>query len=410
MVLPAAIFHAAQTVMSRCDALAQCTDTPGSLTRTFLSSAMGEAHVLVASWMTDAGLRVRVDAAGNISGRRPSPDGIPALLIGSHLDTVPNAGRYDGMLGVLAGIAVADLLRDSPLSCALEVIGFSEEEGVRFQRPYLGTMALAGCFDPGLLDRTDAAGGTMRQAIRDFGLDPGAIPQAALDPAQVLGYVELHIEQGPMLESLGIPLGVVETIIGQERLVLSLQGQAGHAGTVPMDLRRDAAVGLARVILAVQEEGRSVPGLRATVGSVQIAPNVRNVIPAEASFSIDVRHADDRIRQDAVTRILEKASIIAAGEGLMLNVVQHDAELSVPMDKGLTSRLSEALSATGYPVHRMISGAGHDAAVLAPVVPSAMLFVRNPGGISHHPDESVTVEDVAAALHSLVHFVEAEHQ
>lgn len=404
MIGPGVSLSAAARLMARCELLARCTDTPGSITRTFLSPAMREAHGLVASWMEEAGLRVRVDPAGNLRGRR-GERGAPVFLVGSHLDTVPDAGRFDGVLGVLAGIEAAELLRGTPLPFALEVVGFSDEEGVRFERPYLGSMALAGGFDPALLERLDASGTSLRQAIRDFGLDPERVGQAALRPEQVAGYAELHLEQGPVLEDLGHPVGVVEAIAGQERLVLEFRGEAGHAGTVPMGRRRDAAVGLARMILAVRDLARVTKGLRATVGSALMEPNVRNVIPGQARFTVDLRHADDKIRHRAVRELLARCEEVAREEALDWALIRHEAEASVPMDPDLVTRMEEAVAACGHPVHRMVSGAGHDAAVLAPRFPSVMLFVRHPGGISHHPDERVEEADVAAALAVLAEFL-----
>lgn len=355
--------------------------------------------------MEGAGLGSRTDSAGNVVGRREGPPGSRTLIIGSHLDTVPNAGRYDGILGVLVGIAVAEAVRDEAFPFALEVIGFSEEEGVRFRRPYLGSLAVAGRFDPGLLSLADAAGATVRQAIEEFGLDPARIPLEARDPAGVLGFAEVHIEQGPVLETQDLPVGVVETIIGQERLVLTMSGVCGHAGTVPMQGRRDAAVGMARAILAVREVGRSVPGLRATVGSVELRPNVRNVIAGEARFSLDVRHAGNEVRRRAVEEIVSELRRVAAEEQLEFQVLARSAEDSVPMDPGLAARLAGCVEECGVRPLTLVSGAGHDAAVMGQVFPSVMLFIRNRGGISHHPDESVDPGDVAVGIDVMTRFL-----
>jgi len=361
----------AHEVIRRCRRLAECTEEPGHITRTFLSPPMREVHALVGGWMRDAGLQVRVDAVGNIRGARGEG---PRLMIGSHLDTVPHAGGFDGVLGVMMGVALCG----GPPGPPLDVIGFSEEEGVRFGTPFIGSRAVIG--DP----VTDAA---VLDAIREFGFDPAAIPRAELS-REVCGFLEFHIEQGPVLESLGLPLGVVESIAGQSRFEVCFTGKANHAGTTPMHLRHDALAGAAEWIGLVEREG-------ATVGCIAAEPGASNVIAGAARASLDVRHARDGERRRIVECILHGAREIALRRGLTVEWEQRLDQPAVAMECGALER---AVEAAGYPVHRMVSGAGHDAMILARKVPAAMLFLRSPGGISHHPDETVLAEDVVAAL------------
>ena len=386
---------AADNLIARCRALSECTEEPGCIKRTFLCAPMRDVHQRVSEWMAAAGMSVAVDAAGNIRGLRRGSG--KRFYVGSHLDTVPRAGAFDGVLGVVLAIALVESLGARHLPFDLEVIGFSEEEGVRFGAPFIGSRALAGAVDEELLSRCDARGVSVRDAIRDFGLDPARIADARAVPG-ALGYLELHIEQGPVLESMQAPLGLVEAIAGQSRLDVVFTGTANHAGTTPMHLRRDALAGAAEWIGAVEREARAIPGLVATVGCVEVSPGAGNVIPGTCRMSLDVRHADDTIRRDAVSRLLACAGAIATRRGLSMSSEQRLDQPAVAMDAGLTAMLERAAVRSGYPVHRLISGAGHDAMILASQMPTAMLFVRSPGGISHHPDESVLPEDVTAAL------------
>ena len=390
----------AREVMERCDALGLCSEDPECLARTFLSPPMHAVHQLVRGWMEEASLDVHVDAVGNIVGQRP---GEGTFLIGSHLDTVVNAGLYDGPLGVMIGIAAAKLLATEELPFGLAIAGFSEEEGVRFGVPYLGSMAIAGNFNPALLGIQNASEETIRDAIVAFGLDPAEIPQAEI--RNLIGYAEVHIEQGPVLEALREPLAAVTSIIGQERLLVAYEGHAGHAGTTPMNRRQDASIAAARLILATQEYALSVEDLRATIGAVRLNPNVRNVIAGRAELSLDIRHADDPVRRRAASAILAKAREIAAKERIAFKVISHESQLSVPADEGLTMLMERALDDLGYSTMQLVSGAGHDAVAMARVCPWTMLFVRSPGGISHHPSESVSQSDVAHAIAVLAQFL-----
>ncbi len=394
-------------VLARCDEAARFSEDPDGITRTFLSEAMSRLHVRLAQWMKEAGLVVRLDAAGNLIGRH---DGLrpeaPVFAIGSHVDTVPNAGKYDGMLGVLLGLAAVRALKGRRLPFSVDVIAFSEEEGVRYRAPFLGSLAAAGRFDRELLERTDAAGITMADAFRSFGLEPSRIDDAAYPAGGLLAYLEIHIEQGPVLETWGEPAGVVEAIAGQSRMRALVRGRAAHAGTTPMDGRRDALAAAAAIVLEIERVARSKPGLRATVGAMAVEPGASNVIPETARFSIDVRHAHDPIRVAAVGEILAAARAIAAERGVAFRVTEQADYSAVLADPVLSGWLGEALAATGHAARRLVSGAGHDAGVMAAVAPMAMLFLRSPGGVSHHPDERVLREDVAVGLEALVHYLD----
>lgn len=389
----------AQEALERCQALGRLSEEEGRLTRTFLSPPMREVHRLLTAWMQELGMRVRVDAVGNLLGHYPgqTPDA-PLLLMGSHVDTVRDAGRYDGLLGVTLALALVKALAGQRLPLALEVVAFSEEEGVRFGVPFLGSKAVVGQFEVELLQLRDAEGQSMEAVIRAFGLEPAQIPQAAYNPAQVRGFLEFHIEQGPVLEALGYPLGLVEGIVGQSRLEVAFRGKAGHAGTAPMHLRKDALAGAAEWISLVEREAREEPGLVATVGMIQALPGAANVIPGEVQMSLDVRHQDDDVRSLAVANLITRAQQVAQRRGLELGYRTLYEQPAVPCDPGLNALLAEALEAQGYPVHRMVSGAGHDAMIMAALCPSTLLFLRSPGGLSHHPEESVWPQDVEAAL------------
>ncbi|MCI0458074.1 MAG: Zn-dependent hydrolase, partial [Gemmataceae bacterium] len=333
---------------------------------------------------------------------RGASAGAPVFLIGSHLDSVPDAGKYDGVLGVLLGVAAVQALDGKHLPFAVDILGFCEEEGVRFRTPYLGSLAVCGRFDPALLERTDATGISLAAALRDFGLDPVRFPDAAYPASQVLGYLEAHIEQGPVLDTRNLPLGVVEAIVGQSRLWLRFEGKAGHAGTLPMELRQDALVAAAEFIVAVEYQAHSVDALRATVGTLAVAPGAVNVVPGTVKLSLDIRHPQDTVRERATAALLEQAAAIAGRRGVGAHVDQAEHHPAVPTDPWLTDLVAESARAAGSAPLRMVSGAGHDAAVMARLAPMTMLFVRSPGGVSHHPDEAVLLEDVRAALEVLV--------
>jgi allantoate deiminase len=396
----------AAQVLARCDEIAHFSEHIGRITRTFLSEPVRRLHVRLTDWMEDANLAVRIDPAGNLIGHYagPRPD-LPVLMIGSHLDSVPDGGKYDGPLGVMLGLAAVQSLGGRRLPFGIDVIGFSEEEGVRYRAPFLGSTAVCGRFDRRLLDRVDCGGITMAEAFRNFGLDPSRIGQAAYPKGAILGYIEPHIEQGPVLESLDLSVGIVDAIIGQTRILAELSGRAGHAGTLPMEARLDALPAAAEVVLEAERLPRSFPGLRATVGTLTVVPGAINVVPGATQLGIDLRHVQDAERADAVAELKKRASELAARRGVEFRVTQEENHPAVPTDPFLSGLLAEAVVKTGRVPHRMTSGAGHDAAVMASVARMAMLFLRSPGGVSHHPEERVLPEDVVAALDVLVHYL-----
>lgn len=399
----------AVSVMRRCDELARCTDEPGRITRLFCTPAMRDAHRLVAGWMNAAGMIVNCDDAGNLRGMYLPVGGDPTrrLLIGSHLDTVADAGRYDGVLGVMMGIAVVEALRASnvALPWAVEVIGFSEEEGVRFHLPFIGSRALVGTLDAPLLTLCDDARMSMGQALRAFGCDPNAIGACGASTGEIVAYIEPHIEQGPLLEAIHEPLGVVTAIAGQTRLTVEWAGEGGHAGTAPMNLRNDPLPIAGRWAIAVEEVGRTTPGLVATVGRLSVDPNVPNCIPRCVTASLDVRHQDDAVRIAAVKKLLALAEELAEAANLAMRVERQHEHSAVAMDVRLVDTLADSVAEVQGSPQRMVSGAGHDAGILAAVAPTAMLFLRSPGGVSHHPLEAAEEGDVALGLRSLVHFI-----
>jgi allantoate deiminase len=396
--------------MGRADLLARCSDEPGQITRLFGTPAHASALKTVSGWMKAAGMTVRRDAIGNLIGRYDGGDhGGSALLLGSHLDTVRDAGRYDGVLGVLVAIAVVatvDAAGRRP-RLPLEVVAFADEEGARFGTAFLGSSVLAGRFDLTDLSRVDADGISLEEAIREFKGDPAALGPAARAPASIAGYAEVHIEQGPLLEARGLPLGIVSGISGQTRVALRFTGVAGHAGTVPMELRHDALGAAAELTLAAEAVARETAGLVATVGQLSVTPGAPNVIPGAAELTLDVRHPEDAERTAAVTRVRGCAERVAATRGVELSWEALHDEDAVRCDPRLTELMTNAArAAAGTEPLSLPSGAGHDAAVMAAVAPVTMLFVRCADGVSHHPDESVAEADVALAVDALARFVE----
>ncbi|UZN02451.1 allantoate amidohydrolase [Cellulomonas sp. S1-8] len=400
----------AAQVLARCDALAACSDHPEHLDRAHLTPALAAAHGLVEAWMTAAGLRTWRDQAGNLCGRVEGREpGLPALLLGSHLDTVPDAGRYDGMLGVLLAVAVADRLRDEVASwpCALEVVGFTDEEGARFGTALLGSRALAGTWDDAWWDLRDADGVTLAEAARDFGLDPALIGTAARRPADLVAYLEAHIEQGPLLQDADRSLGVVTTIAGARRLRVEVVGEARHAGGTPYPRRRDALVGAAEAIVLIERTVRE-SGAIATVGQIDVAPGAVNVIPGRAVFSVDLRAASDAERDAMRDTLLAGIEAGCAARGLGVRVTDLYAAPATPCAGWLRDALRDGVVATGDadPVD-VWSRAGHDGMAVSQVTDVGMLFLRCHDGISHHPDEAVREVDVAAGLDAFTTAVRA---
>jgi allantoate deiminase len=396
----------AEESIARCRKLATFSEDSGSLRRTFLSPPMRDVHREIASWLQPLGTMLQVDAVGNLRALYPAAEpAAPRLLIGSHLDAVPNAGVFDGILGVVLAIALLKGLNGRRLPYAIEIVGFSDEEGVRFATPFLGSRALVGRYDDNLMDRQDSQGISVRKAIQDFGLNPERIGDAVLGD-DVCAYLEFHIEQGPVLESLALPLGVVDAVAGQSRFEFIFKGRANHAGTTPMNMRFDALAGAAEWIAAVERMARSNPSLVATVGAVQAKPGAVNVIAGEARLSLDVRHPGDDIRTRAVEDLIRDAQAIAHGRGLSVSWKEHMNQRAVQMDPELIAQIAEAIRKSGCKLHRMASGAGHDAMILAEKVPVGIVFLRTPGGISHDPAESVLVDDVAMAIECGFHLLD----
>lgn len=396
-------------VMRRLDELAQFSSEPGGLTRLFLTAEHKAAATQVAAWMRDAGMTAALDAAGNVVGRYEGAEaGAPALLLGSHIDTVCNAGKYDGNLGVIAAIeAVAALHAGSRrLPFAVEVLAFGDEEGVRFLVTLTGSRAVAGTVDLAVLDARDAEGITLREALQAFGCAPSALDRTARRPQDVLGYVELHIEQGPVLEAENLPVGLVSAISGASRLTVEVEGVAGHAGTVPMHLRHDAVAAMAEMVLAVERTATEGSGMVATVGWVEASPGAVNVIPARARFTIDLRSPDDGLRASAIEGLEREMCGIAARRGVGLTLNTHYDAPALTCSPMLTAALERSVARCGVRPLRLTSGAGHDGLAMAALCPVGMLFVRCTGGISHNPAEAITQADADVAVRVLVDFLQ----
>jgi len=398
----------ASAIMRQVDELAAISEEPGLLTRTFLTAQHKRAGEAVIGWMRDAGMAAAFDAIGNVVGRYEgrSP-GLPALWLGSHLDTVRDAGRYDGMLGVLSAIACVGALKHEGvrLPFAIEVFGFADEEGARFQSALSGSRAIAGTFDPASLEKRDGDGVSMGDALRRFGGDPAAIATVGRRAEQALAYVELHIEQGPVLEAKGMPLGVVTAIAGASRYAIEIAGKAGHAGTVPMGLRHDALVAAAEAVLLVEKRCAEAPGLVGTVGRLSAMPGAVNVIPGLVRFSLDIRAAEDGVRRAAVDDILRGLEAICRRRGVQLDVGPIHEHGSTACAPWITAQIERAIAAQGVTPLALPSGAGHDAMALAGLVDVGMLFVRCKGGISHNPAEAISMEDAEIGAAALLRFI-----
>lgn len=395
-------------VMAMIEDLARHTDEPGRLTRLYLSPAHRAAADATLHCMREAGLDAHIDALGSVVGRLAGADpAAPALLIGSHIDSVVDAGRYDGNLGVVLGIVVAEALKAEGIvpSCPIEIVAFGDEENVRFPTNLSTSYALAGRYVPTWLDGKDADGVSVRDALIRFGGDPNGIAALARDPARYRGYLEVHIEQGPQLEARDLPVGVVSAINGITRARACVIGEAGHAGTVPMNMRRDALAALAEMIGIVERAASTRSDTVATVGVAQVQPGAINVIPARVDFTLDARSPDDAVRHAMVQDIVTECKAAALRRGVSFTIEPFMESPATPMDKGLIARLEEAVKSIGVEPMRLASGAGHDAVAMANLCPSAMLFVRCKGGVSHNPAESITAEDADAAARVLLEAV-----
>jgi allantoate deiminase len=397
-------------IAERIEQLANISEASGQLTRVFLSPEHRAAADLIIGWMQQAGMRAHLDAIGNVCGRyegdRPN---LPCLMLGSHIDTVRDAGKWDGPLGVLTAIGCVDELnrRGQRLPFAIEVMGFADEEGARFGSTLLGSRAVADTLDESVFGMRDSDGVSMRVAMLQFGLDPDKFGAAARVPGELLAYLELHIEQGPVLEANDLPVGLVSAIAGATRLAVSFAGIAGHAGTVPMALRRDALTGAAEAIVAIEQFCRTdTGGLVGTVGRIVALPGASNVIPGEASFTLDIRAPSDAQRRLAVADIVRQIEAIARRRGLELQVDVTHENRTVPCAPWLKQQVATAIAAEGYPVFELASGAGHDGMAMIDLADVAMLFVRCRGGISHNPDEHVETADVDAGAKVLLRVIE----
>lgn len=391
--------------MARCDVIAGFTSEPGRITRPYGSPALVQARGAIAEWMVQAGLSTRVDAIGTLRGLYPGddPHARRKLLLGSHIDSVRDAGRYDGVLGVMIAIAAIERLGgNTRLPFPVEVVAFPDEEGLRYQTTYLGSAALAGTFDPAWLDLRDDDGVTLREAVAQCGGDPNLLEEAQLQPGEAFAYLEAHIEQGPRLEAANLALAAVTAICGQTRINVRYSGEAGHAGTVPMSMRHDPAPAAAELVIAAESMARETPDLLATVGRIVTEPGASNVIPGSVSLTLDVRHPLDEARSRAVRALHDIASLQATKRGLDLDWRVMRDHQATPCDAALTEviRLS-ASGAMAEPALVLPSGAGHDAVTMAAAAPAGMLFVRCKGGISHNPAEEVDVDDVAAAIQAM---------
>lgn len=396
----------ARTCLERCEVVARMTEREGEITRRFLTPPMRSVHQQLDTWAAEWGLDCRVDSLGNWLAKRPSSSpNAKTLLIGSHLDTVPNGGRFDGTLGVVMGLSVIEATRDLSLPFHLQVVGFSEEEGVRYALPYLGSRCLTGTFDSKWLDRFDDSNVSMRSAIESFGLSTRGIAEDHLPPDSVLAFVEPHIEQGPQLIQAQCSVGLVTAIAGQSRMALKFTGMPGHAGTTPMDQRSDALVAVARVVTELTRYAENVEDLRFTFGRIEAQPNARNVIAGVVHLTADVRHADDRIRLDAVEYLKDYAEQVSRQSSVRFEIVEHVQQAAIAMDPSVQEALGQAVLDSGLKSFELSSGAGHDAAVMAEAFPTGMLFLRQPSPISHHPDENVNEEDVADGIQVLINWV-----
>ncbi|WP_223881308.1 allantoate amidohydrolase [Nesterenkonia ebinurensis] len=395
---------AARRIMARCDELAAISALPDGILRAYLTEEHRRHNALAAHWMQEAGMATWQDAAGNqcgrIEGREP---GLPALLIASHLDTVPYAGRYDGILGVLIGIETARRMapHSAQLPFAIEVAAFGDEEGTRFGATLLGSRAMAGTWDPTWWDVKDEDGITLREAFEVFGLDADRVGEAARKPADLVGYLEAHIEQGPYLEIADRPLGVVTSIAGARRFRISVLGEARHAGGTPYARRRDALIGASQAVLDIERIGREKQAI-ATVGQMTAVPGAVNVVPGRADLSLDLRAETDELRDDAWAAIETELENLCSERGLEYEAEEIHTAGTVYCDHQLSQAVAAGIVHTGDPdPMQLYSRAGHDAMAMAALTPVAMLFTRCHDGISHHPEESVTTEDVAAALNAL---------
>lgn len=400
---------AAGEILQRCDQLAAFSDLDWGIERTYLSPQMAQAYELCGQWMTQAGLEVHIDPAGNlighVEGREP---GLPSLILGSHLDSVTDAGKYDGILGVVTSIAVAQHLIASgamqELPFALDVVAFGDEEGVRFGATLLGSYALAGGWKDEWLELTDAHGVSMREAFTSFGLDPDRVAEAAYSRDRAVGYLEFHIEQGPILEQRDRALSSVSSIAAASRYIVNVYGDSRHIAT-PYDLRRDALTAAAEMIAAIDNISRDA-GVRANVGEITAEPGGVNVIAGKTVFSLDVRAGTNEQRDAVFDEIWQACERICQQRSVQMTKDRIHTADAVICDSALRQCIERGIEqAEGKEAFGLISFPGHDGMAVAELLPIAMMYVRCKGGISHNPEESVRADDVAYGVEAFTHAV-----
>lgn len=391
----------------RLNAIAAASEPGDGVTRLPWTREHGQAVEIMTEWMKAAGLSVHLDAAGTLVGASPNPQGRPVLLLGSHQDSVRNGGRYDGIMGVALACLAAERFRGEwdNLPVAVEVLAFADEEGVRFPTALIGPRALAGTLDPGVLDLADGSGTTMRQAMEEFGLSTDTATSLRRDAANILGYAEVHIEQGPVLETADCAVGIVTGICGISRFMIDVTGETGHAGTVPMSGRKDAMVALSRMIAAITDEAERETGLRATFGQITVRPNVVNAIPNQAVATLEIRSVDDGQRKGFGKTAERLVSAIAARSGCNAMMDETYAQAATTCDDRLQHVLADSAGLAGVKAPHLASGATHDASAMADLCPTAMLFVRSQAGISHRPDEFTSADDMSVAIDVLANFI-----
>ena len=392
---------------SQLAAVAEASETGQGVTRLPFTSEHRQALNLLSDWMRDAGLEVSIDHAGTLVGRLDGPADSPTFLLGSHQDSVREGGGFDGIMGIVLPILTVRRLREEgvELPFAVEVLAFADEEGVRFPTALVGSRALAGTFDPTVLEVADRDGVTLRVGMEEFGLQPGGIPGLRRAAGSVKGYLEVHIEQGPVLEGAGEALGVVSAISGIERHQLIVTGEAGHAGTLPMEARRDALAGAAAIVTEVERMAKSTPELRGTVGELVVSPNMANAVAREVRMIVELRSPEDKVREQSGAEIQAFARRTAKERGLVCEVASSYRQSATPCDQELTEILASAVRAGGGKGLELPSGATHDASAMADLCPITMLFVRCRDGVSHHPDEFASSDDMAMAIDALCGFL-----
>lgn len=393
--------HLGEELLKRLDALAEYSESGPGLTRMPFTPEHRGANALIQEWMDQAGLETHLDAAGTLIGRREGPVGAPTLLLGSHQDSIRRGGKYDGMLGIALPILVLEQLKCEELPYSIEVLAFADEEGVRFPTALMGPRTLAGTFNSEDLNLTDKSGVKLSDALKDFGGQPDKLASLKRKPKDVLGFIETHIEQGPVLEQMNRGLGVVTAICGIERWTVTLTGKTRHAGTSPMSLRYDAFAGAAEIALEIEKQCSAKEQMVGVVGQINVFPNVVNAIPGRVEFSVELRAASDETRSSVSKCLTDAVEAIAKKRKLELEVVKSYSQKAVPCDPALSDVLANAIEAVDAPAPRIMSGATHDASAMADLCPVAMLFVRCKDGISHHPDEAISAEDAYLAMAAL---------